>query len=147
MIRLGTLADVSRLMTLAHHFLDSTIYGGLLALSDDHVEALIHVALSRGVIFVWEDPTGRLIGFIAMAGPFEHQLSGDSFAEEIAWWVEPDQRRTDIGRALLAEAEAWAIGAGICVLKMIAPTGSGIGRYYETLGYQPVEMAYMKRLQ
>jgi len=70
----------------------------------------------------------------------------ESFAEEIAWWVEPDQRRTDIGRALLAEAEAWAVGAGICVLKMIAPTGSGIGRYYESLGYQPVEMAYMKRL-
>lgn len=146
MIRLGALPDVPRLIKLAHHFLAGTIYGELLTLSDDHIEALIHVALSRGVIFVWENPAGTVVGFIAMAGPFEHQLSGDSFAEELAWWVEPDQRRAAIGRALLAEAEAWAIGAGICVLKMIAPTGSGIGRYYESLGYRPLETAYMKRL-
>lgn len=147
MIRQALDTDRERILEMARRFMDSTFYGSLMRALPTHLEALFLIALHQGVIYVWEQEPGEVLAFIALVGPIEHPMSGELYGEEIAWWVEPELRGADIGRALLAEAETWASAAGICVLKMIAPTGSGIGRFYDNLGYTAVETTYMKRLR
>lgn len=75
-----------------------------------------------------------------------HPITGRLYADELAWWVEPRFRRGRIGPTMLKHAEAWARQKGATVLKMVAPAGTDVGRFYEATGYRAVETAYQKRL-
>jgi GNAT superfamily N-acetyltransferase len=126
------------------HFLVSTPYGKLLAFVPAVVVNLAGWVLEHGHIVVGERD-GVLVGFIALvAAP--HPISGEPVAEELAWWVEPSARRGRLSYYLLRSAEDWARQKGLSMLKMVAPSGSTVGAFYERLGYSPVETAYIKRL-
>jgi GNAT superfamily N-acetyltransferase len=90
------------------------------------------------------DP-GGLVGMIALfCAP--HPITGEPYADELCWWVEPAYRRGNLGLKLLRCAERWATTKGATMLKMVAPEGTDIGRFYERVGYRAVETAYQKRL-
>ncbi|RIK67330.1 MAG: aminoglycoside 6'-acetyltransferase [Planctomycetota bacterium] len=83
--------------------------------AEEHVceMANIMTRLADQVVFVVERADGRLAGFIeasihATAAGCETSPVG--YVE--GWYVDPDTRRSDIGRALMARAEEWAVERG-----------------------------------
>lgn len=152
--------DKRAIIELAARFLEGTRYGELLAgASWASVAELVERVYLSGVIFVaevqrevlpGEVPGARivqvdLVGMIALVcGP--HPVTAQIVCEELAWWVNPEHRRSRIGPALLGRAEDWARQNGAIMLKMVAPAGSDVSRYYERHGYEAVETAFVKRL-
>lgn len=156
-IREATLADVDRLVVMAGRFLDETPYGTLLTRSDAAIAELVRLVLTLGVGLVAEarvtgtflkvDPgvESALVGMLGVVA-VPHPLSGDLYADEIVWWVEPEFRHGSIGPRLLAAAEDWATRRGLPLLKMVAPHDSAVGTFLAHRGYAPVESAWVKRL-
>jgi GNAT superfamily N-acetyltransferase len=88
---------------------------------------------------------GQLAGGIAVV-ELPNLITGDLYAEEVAWWVEPNRRGLRLGPQLIAVAEEWATTRGLRSIKMVAPIPSQVGRYYERRGYVALETAYLKVL-
>lgn len=159
MIRPATAADTPRLVEMATRFLRSTPYGEVVEPDPACLAALIAVVLEHGVIFVADYPMYTrvidgdvveqgdpyLVGFIGLAA-LPHPLSGELYADEQVWWVEPEHRHGLIGPRLMQAAEAWARQQGCRSVKMVAPHGSSVGEYYSRMGYRPVETAFVKFL-
>jgi GNAT superfamily N-acetyltransferase len=152
-LRRANEGDRGGLIELVANFLAATQYGELLeAASWTSVSKLIDQVLAHGAIFVVEvdprDPSlprGELVAMIAIV-LFPHPITGRVYADELAWWVEPKYRRGRIGPKLLRRAEDWARQNGASMLKMVAPHGTDVGRFYEARGFTAVETAYQKRL-
>jgi len=150
-LRAATAADRADVVALALNFHAESAYGYLLAVDPQRVGVLFDLALDQGVVFVAErdtvpGPAGpELVAFLGLV-VLEHTLSGDRYAEEVAWWVEPEYRSGTLGPRLLALAEEWASAHGCAFLKMVAPIGTTVGAFYERRGYQPIETAFMKRV-
>lgn len=172
MIREGTLEDGPRLFEMACRFMAETRYGVLFAPNHAALAQLVALVLEHGVVFVDEqdhandcavwvdalrvfDPVERplepcncgrqIIGMLGLITA-PNILTGLRYADEIAWWVEPEHRKTRSAHRLLCAAEDWARQKGLSVLKMVAPAGSDIGTFYERRGYTLVESAYQKTL-
>ena len=144
-IREATLEDAAPIVCMAIRFLEETPYGHLFAPNEQKLTELLLQVLTHGVIFVAERADHTLAGFLALV-TLEHPISGERYADELAWWVNPESRSGSIGPRLLAAAEEFARTAGIGMLKMVAPAGTDVGRFYERLGYAAVETSYHKRL-
>lgn len=148
-LRPATLADRAAVVDLALHFHAATPYAALLDVDPERVGATFDVALAHGVVLVAALEPGAagdaLVAFLALAAHV-HMLSGERYAEEIAWWVEPAYRTGTLGPRLLARGEAWAAAHGCAFVTMAAPWGSDVARYYARCGYVPVETAFLKRV-
>jgi GNAT superfamily N-acetyltransferase len=145
-IRDATEHDVPQILPMAARFLASTPYGQLLPTEPERLEAFVRAILAIGVAFVAEDHGGALVGMIAFVVA-EHPISGQEYADEQAWWVSPECRGGSIGPKLLHAAEAWARQRGLTMVKMVAPVASeGVAAYYERIGYEAVEVSYVKQL-
>lgn len=136
------------LIRLALHFAATPPYSQFLSqVTGESVGALIDVIFSLGdkaVIFVCEDEAG-IYGGLALVEDV-NLINGQPYASEAAWWVEPERRGALAGPQMLGYAEQWARGRGLGSIKMVAPTQSTVGRFYERLGYQALETAYVKAL-
>lgn len=147
-IRTATSADRNAVVELALHFHAGTPYGALLNIERDRIASLFDMALAEGVVFVAAAealPAAGPVAFLALV-PLVHSLSGELYAEEVAWWVEPEYRSGTLGPRLLAHAETWALDRDCAFLKMVSPAGTVVGAYYQRRGYIEIETAYMKRL-
>jgi GNAT superfamily N-acetyltransferase len=142
-IRHATAADRPRVLELVDHFLAATQYGTLLGLPHCGPD-LFDLALTVGVIFL-ADVDAELIGMLALLA-LGHPLTGQPYAEELAWWVEPAHRIGLAGPKLLRAGEEWATTRGCFCIKMTAPHGSTVGAFYERRGYEPIESSYAKKL-
>lgn len=154
-IREATLDDAPRLVEMATRFLLETRYG---AMFDNRatpvtIGGLVEQVLRFGAIFVAEvtvpyadgSSETKLIGMLAIV-VVPHPLTGLAYADEIAWWVEPEHRGGSIGPHILRSAETWARQKGANMVKLVAPAGSRVGTFYERVGYQAVETAFIKTI-
>lgn len=142
-IRAATAADVPALVAMGCRFLAETSYGARLRCDPVH---MTHFALALlqhhdGHIFVAEQD-GHPVGMLAVQC-FLHPYSGDRYAAELWWWVNPEARGH--GLRLLRAAEVWAKAHGAVKLHMIAPTDT-IGHLYARRGYVPLETTYERSL-
>lgn len=80
-----------------------------------------------------------MLGFIL----HNHFISGEIFAGEVFWWVEPEHRGD--GVRLLREAERRAKAGGARHLQMIAPSAK-VAEFYGRTGYDFVESTFQKAL-
>lgn len=149
-LREATPADRDQVIAMALRFHAETAYAQLLQADPDRIAALFDVSHAHGVVYVAEaehsGEGGELVGFIAFVACI-HQQSGERFASEQGWWVNPIYRTGSLGRQLLALAEAWAKADGCFFIAMIAPVGmDAVGHVYERRGYVPVETTWMKRV-
>lgn len=64
-------------------------------------------------------------------------------ATEVAWWVDPDKRKSGIGSELLRYFEVWAGVVG-CTFVTMGGLDDGLAEYYEKMGYKLYERAYLK---
>lgn len=148
MIRKATQEDVPAIVEMVGHFMAAkvgdTIYGQVLTFRPKKVEQLARAVIERGLLLVAvvdNQVVGMLAGF-----PLEDVVAGTPMFDELVWWVEPAHRNGSIGPRLVAQAEKWARQKGLRLFKMVAPAGSGVGDYYEKMGYEAVESSYVKRL-
>lgn len=158
-LRPATLTDRAAVVALACAFHGSSPYARLLTVDPERLGAQFDVALQIGTVIVADAAdvpkgTPSLVGFLALAA-LDHGLSGDRYAEEMGWWVEPAYRAGQLGPQLFRHAEHWARLNGCQFLKVSAPVmqrvarlrrEDPIGHFYEIQGYAPVETAYFKRL-
>lgn len=142
-IREATDADRTRLVAMGMRFIAETPYARFGA-SPQALEWILRVVLEHGAAFVAE-VDGRLVGMLAViVAP--HPLTGVAYADEIVWWVEPEYRAGMIGPRLLHTTEKWARTKGVPSIRMVAPAGSQVGRFYEHRGYEPIETSYLREL-
>lgn len=166
--------DLFRVCEMGLRFLQTTPFGKLVETDLDTLRTLVVNVLALGEIFLVErwvcphcgytmhgpggciaralGPEHRnkeqvepIVGMLAIV-KLNHPISGKPYAEEIAWWVEPEHQGMGSGRMLLERAEAWARENGCSMVKMVAPAGSDVGHFYEKQGYVVVETAYQKDL-
>lgn len=145
-LRLATPADKPRLITMAARFLLESRYGTLFdnKATPATLGELVTNVLALGAIIVAEHET-EIVGMLAIV-VVPHPLTGITYADEIAWWVEPEHRHGLIGPKMLREAEDWATRNGANMVKMVAPAGSSVGNFYKLMGYEAVESAYIKQV-
>jgi GNAT superfamily N-acetyltransferase len=86
---------------------------------------------------------GRLVGYgLGFDHPTLYANGRVSWLEEIM--VSEEHRRHGVGRALLAEFEAWARSRGS---KLVGLATRRAGPFYETLGYEESAAYYRKLLR
>lgn len=139
MVRIASLEDFNEILDMSIKFIETTEYKDLYDL--EALEKVIETSLSSSsaVVFV-EDGKGILVG---QTVPF---LFGNKLvAHELGWWVEPEYRKTGVGKDLINSFENWAVfkNCGIIVMTSIDDT---VGEYYKKTGYKLVERMYMKEL-
>lgn len=146
MIRPYAATDYQRLLEMAYAFHRAQpLYSQLGEVVDSKVPELVALTLARGCVFMAEDGTGRVVGFIAGC-VLEQLWSGLPILEELVWWVDLEARSGSHGPRLLRSLEDWARQKGVSMVKMVAPSGSSVGAYYAQLGYTAVETAYLKKV-
>ena len=144
-VRSATVGDIDRLVAMGRRFITETPYGALLTPNEATMRQAAEVAVRHGVTLVAE-VGGVAVGML-IAFPIQDPYSGEWLLDEVAWWVEPEYRRGTLGPRMLRVLEQIARDRGIRSVKMIAPVGTDVGRYYERHGYRAVETTYLKRLE
>jgi GNAT superfamily N-acetyltransferase len=156
-IRPATAADVPRIVEMALRFIASSPYQRFLPANADALALLAPAVMESGVVLlavlerVYRADGAELareqhvIGMLAIVA-LTHPLSGETYGDELAWYVEPEYRRGTVGPRLLAAGEAWGRAHGLGLLKMVAPAGSDVGLFYERRGYVEVETVFQKTL-
>lgn len=91
-----------------------------------------------------DEEAGQVKGMIAFY-LFPHFYSGEMTAMELIWYVDPAERKSFCGIALLRAAERIAREMGARYMQFTAPS-EHVGRIYELAGYRPIEIGYQKAL-
>ncbi len=140
-IREATLEDVPTLVAMGRQFAQSATYRDVVRDNPEQMTVMAQTLITSdvGIMLVLERD-GQLNGMIGMIC-MPHFLSGDVFAGEICWWVNPGHRGD--GLHLMKAAEAWAQARGAKTIQMIAPNDR-VGRLYERMGYRRTETTYQK---
>ena len=107
---------------------------------DDHRSEMIDIlehADSQLVLFA-ETSSGRLIGLLeASIRPYVEDCETDHVGYLEGWYVEPEFRKQGIGRALVREAEDWAIDKGCTEMASDAELGNDMSlAAHLNLGYK-----------
>ena len=146
MIRHATPVDIPRILEMAERFINNSAYSNVLTFRVEALERLADVVVGQlGAVLIATVPAGGSVAMFVVVA-LEDPLTGDRYAEEVAWWVEPEHRGGLIGPRLLAAAETWARENKCPVLRMRAPVGSDVGAFYLRRGYTEVETIYVKVL-
>lgn len=105
---------------------------------------LITGQIPGGLLVTGAAPIG-MIGFMAFPAYFNFAVT---MAQEVFWWVEPEER-FGVGAQLLDafEAAAAARGASVFIVAAIARLRSdALTRFYARRGYAPGENSFVKRV-
>jgi GNAT superfamily N-acetyltransferase len=86
-------------------------------------------------------PVGMLLGTVT-----EPYFSEDKVATELAWWVNPEYRRTKKSIELTLAFEDWAyrMGAKVVALASLDTSPASVGKFYESMGFKKREETYLR---
>lgn len=142
MIRQATPEDLQRIVEMALSFISSSRYAHLFAGDPVRIRAVADALIAElGFILVDEQLEGMLGVLVA-----PHEFSGTLIGQELAWFVEQRRRKGTLGPKLLYAAEHLARQKGCSMLKMVAPSQTDVGKFYEHAGYSLIETVYIKTL-
>lgn len=142
MIRAATIGDIPRIVEMGGRFIEG-VYPAAITFNADTLAVLTEqLILGAGAVFVAE--TDAVVGVIALL-TVTQPMSGEIVATELVWWMDPEARGGRAALELLKTAEDWARSQGATRLQMIAPSDK-VALFYEKLGFQRVEVAYMRNL-
>jgi GNAT superfamily N-acetyltransferase len=142
-IRQATHDDQPGMVAMGLRFIATTGYAAFPS-TPEALGWILAVVLEHGVAYVAEE-AGRLVGMLAVVVA-PHPLTGEPYADEVVWWVEPEYRSGSLGPRLLQTVENWTVTKGVTALRMVAPNETAVGKFYERRGYVPIETSYLKRL-
>lgn len=141
MIRKATQEDIDLLIEMGIKFAEASPYKTYY--TKDKLRTIADFS-SREMIgfiaFIDEDKRGMLVGYGS-----EFLLGKVKVATEIAWWVNPEDRKTSVGKELLQAFEQWAKEQDCKLITMISIDDT-LGSYYEKCGYKLTERTYMKEI-
>jgi len=140
MIRQATLNDVELVTQMTVKFLSTTKHKDIT--DEDKTRQTIKVILSSPhmAIFLYGE-VGMIAGVISEF-PFGNHL----VASELGWWVEPEYRKSEIGKELLDTFEDWAT-VNKCEKIFMVTLDDSVGKYYEKRGYEIHERTYVKDIR
>jgi GNAT superfamily N-acetyltransferase len=139
MLKIATLDDLGSIEKMAASFIHTTGYSELAG--GDDISALIQYLIADDAsIIILHGEDGFLAGTVSKF-PFGPYM----VASEVAWWVNEDKRKSNIGTELLDAFEFWAKKIGAEMVHMVSLDDS-VGKFYEKKGYALYERAYMKGL-
>ncbi len=142
--RMAVPEDIDALVEMSMHF-QGEVFARHLSATPATFRRLAENLLRNPNSVVYVDVRdGALVGMIA-ASLFTQPMSGDLWAGELCWWLEPYVRGGRAGLKLLRRAEAWAKEQGAVVFQMSAPTVE-VSHFYEVLGYEQIETIHVRRL-
>lgn len=143
LIRPATPEDLDALVDLGVAFHASTPYRAWFQADPSAMRRLAEWAVENGSVFIAEDGAG-VVGMIGMAlSP--HLISGELYASELFWFVDPGARGST-GIRLLRAAEKWARDKGARAIQMTAPDDFA-AHIYERLHYRLMERVYVRTLE
>lgn len=141
-IRKATLADIPRIVDMGRRFFEAMAN----PLIGDYSE---EAAAATAKMLIESDDGILLVGPHGMAGAlvYPFYMTGQSTAQELFWWVDPDHR--GMGQMLLTALESAARAKGAETMTMIALENlnpDAVGAIYRRAGYRPSEHSYIRRL-
>lgn len=140
MIRVATPADYAQVKTFANNFLAVSPY------KDKYDEECLHNLISHSLTTSNKEVVVLLDDFGMIAGRTNPFMFGTKLiATEVGWWVEPEHRKTGIGKDLLDAFEFWAKEVG-CDSVVMVSLDDALGKFYERNGYVLTERSYIKDL-
>lgn len=80
----------------------------------------------------------------------KYVLDESPLFHEMVWYVKPDYRRERQGDKFYKYCEDELVKMGtkkMVMIHMATPKGKMIGRYYQSIGYKPLESHYIKDLE
>lgn len=141
MVRIATAEDLNIIVELSISFIKETIYKDIY--TEEAIRAvaedLVLGRKSEKIVFLYEDK-GMLAGAVT---PFI--FGNDKVATELAWYVKPEHRRSNIGKELINAFEIWAKATGCARITMIG-LEEGTTKLYEKLGYIVAERTHLKEI-
>jgi aminoglycoside 6'-N-acetyltransferase I len=99
-------------------------------------------------VFVWERASGTLGGFASISIRARVDGSDSEPCPHVeGWYVEPDLRRSGVGRALLAAIETWCRAQGFSEFTSDTEIANEISiRAHAAVGFEPTEqIQYFKK--
>ncbi len=100
--------------------------------ASDHLEEIVAYLAGPeqgSAVFVAESPGGGLSGFLeARLRDYADGCSTSPVAYVEGWYVDPDSRRSGVGKALLEAAERWGRGLGLSEMASDSDLGNELGR-------------------
>jgi hypothetical protein len=143
MIRLAVLDDVPAVVLMGREFIRTTKYQDVVSSNPDRLSTLMTslIESAEGLLMVSEF-NGLVRGAIGMM-VYDHPMSGDRVSSETFWWMNPEDRGGRDALRLVRSAEEWVCSKGAQWVHMVAPD-QRVGALYERLGYQLLELHYMK---
>lgn len=140
MLRIATFEDYNKILEFAERFLSISRY-------KDHFDLDV---LNNLISFFLNSSKEERIIILAEEGMIAGQTSSFIFgtkkvATELGWWVEPEYRKSGIGKELLQAFEAWAKKVGCSLIVMIS-LDDELGKFYEANGYSLSERSYIKEI-
>lgn len=133
MIRKASLEDLDAMIPLLMQFYHET---GLAPINPEKmVEAVMRIIVEFDALLAEEDDE-----IIGMLGLSTHEMWYSDVLETVNafFWVRPEDRFSDVGRALLNEAKAVAEHHGSLLFIDVLNLGRKRGRIAEKLGFVPV---------
>jgi len=133
-IRLGRVSDaphIARLTTQLGYDLDAASAG----------ERLARILARQEEQFLVADLDGRAVGWVhAVVADYVDAVRFVTIAGLV---VDREQRRTGIGAALMARAEAWAVEQGCSLVRLTSSaTRTAAHRFYEGIGYTNIKTQF-----
>lgn len=146
MIRAAEPADIAGVEKLVENFWPST--GSGFDYKEGSVIPFLELSLSHGLLVVAE-VDGKLVG--AAGGLLSPLMGNDEIVvgAELAWWVEPEYRKSSIGIELLRDLEQRAKDRGCATFSvtfMETSMPEVVRKIYINEGYSLAETTYTKRL-
>lgn len=142
MLKIATSQDFDTVYTMALKFLESIPYKDYY--DEDKMKYIVDMLMNSGKensIIILNENKGMIAG-IASDFLFGYVRQ----ATEIAWWVEPEHRKSGVGQELLEAFEYWAKNVAGCKLITMISLDDQLGKFYEKNDYDLHERAYLKEL-
>lgn len=140
MLKIATIEDYSIILKLISNFYSTLPTSALF--NKDKIEGIIKsflVAPKEEKVVLLHGEVGLLA---AMIQPFHFGI--DPIATELAWWVEPEARKNNVGKELVEAFEFWAKKLNCTYIAMSCYADVDLGKFYQSLGYALHEKTYIK---
>ncbi len=145
MIRVATIEDFDVILDMCERFWQETMFKE--KFDRDHTKNMVALAYDHGLLAVVD--LDGVVGFVA--GIYSDLLGSKDakMGTELAWWINPENRKGRHGIDLMLFIEALAKMKGIKYWNMIAMESSApdiASRIYRRLGYAKSETSFTKVL-
>jgi GNAT superfamily N-acetyltransferase len=144
-LRVAKPEDFDIVYDMALKFINQTVYKEYL--NEEVFKPLVKTFVegspdSIGIVAMDGDKPVGMIG--GMVNYFI--FGGVKLCSEVAWWVEPEYRKTGVGKDLIDALEYWAKNIDCRFVTLSALDKDYLPKFYEKIGYDFAEISYMKKV-